>query len=108
MPLHVRTKGITLSEANKNHIESIVETFKKFNLELTKIYVNIAKEKNNIHVEIEVDVAKASAVVINQSDEKLEVALDIAAQRVEKALRRLHDKLVSPAHKSIKDLEVEE
>jgi putative sigma-54 modulation protein len=107
MPLHIRTKDITLSEENKAHIDAIIEGFKKYNLKFSKIYLNIKKEKNDINVEFEVDVAHSSPIVINQSDEQLDAALDLASQRVEKALRRLHDKLVTPQHESIRTMEVD-
>ena len=108
MPLHVRTKDITLSEQNNQHIESVIEGFKKYNLEITKIYVNITKEKKDVHVEFEIDVAHTSPVVINQNDEDLTAAIDLAAERAEKALRRLHDKLTSPDHETIRTMEVDE
>ena len=107
MPLHIRTKDITLSEENKAHIDAIIEGFKKYSLKFSKIYLNIKKEKNDINVEFEVDVAHSSPIVINQSDEQLDAALDLASQRVEKALRRLHDKLVTPQHESIRTMEVD-
>jgi putative sigma-54 modulation protein len=107
MPLHIRTKDITLSEENRAHIDAIIEGFKKYNLKFSKIYLNIKKEKNDINVEFEVDVAHSSPIVINQSDEQLDAALDLASQRVEKALRRLHDKLVTPQHESIRTMEVD-
>ena len=107
MPLHIRSKDITLSEQNKTHIEGVVEGFKKFGLDLTKIYLNITKEKKQVHVEFEVDIAKANAVVINQVDDDLDTAIDLAGERVEKALRRLHYKLTSPQHESIRTMEVD-
>ncbi len=107
MPLHIRTKDITLSEHNKAHIETLLEHFKKYNLEFSKVYFNITKEKNMVHVEIEIDVAHHSSIVINQSDENLDAALDLAAERAEKALRRLHDKIKSPKHESIRTMEID-
>ncbi|NPA65418.1 MAG: ribosome-associated translation inhibitor RaiA [Epsilonproteobacteria bacterium] len=108
MPLQLRTKDITLSESNKAHLDSVIESFKKYNLDITKIYVNITKEKKEVHVEFEIDVAHASPIVINQTDKDLTVAIDLAAERAEKALRRLHDKLVTPDHETIRTMEIDE
>ncbi len=108
MPLHVRTKNITLSEQNDQHIKNVIEGFKKYNLEITKIYVNITREKKDVHVEFEIDIAHTSPIVINQSDEDLTAAIDLAAERTEKALRRLHDKLTSPDHETIRTMEINE
>jgi putative sigma-54 modulation protein len=106
MPLHIRTKDITLSETNKKHIEGVIEGFKKYHLEFSKIYVNITKEKKQVHVEFEIDIAHNAPVVINQVDDDLDAAIDLAAERVEKALRRLHDKLVTPDHTTIRNMEI--
>ncbi len=108
MPLHIRTKDITLSETNKKHIEGVIEGFKKYNLEFSKIYVNITKEKNMVHVEFEIDVAHHTPIVINQHDEHLDAAIDLAAERAEKALRRLHDKIVTPSHETIRTMSIDE
>jgi len=108
MPLQLRTKDITLSEHNSQHIESVIESFKKYNLDITKIYVNITKEKKEVRVEFELNIAHTSPIVINQTDKDLTVAIDLAAERAEKALRRLHDKLTSPDHETIRTMEVDE
>jgi len=108
MPLQLRTKDLTLSQANKEHLESVIESFQKYNLDITKIYVNITKEKKEVRVEFEINVAHASPVVINQTDKDLTVAIDLAAERAEKALRRLHDKLTSPDHETIRTMEIDE
>jgi putative sigma-54 modulation protein len=108
MPLHIRTKDITLNETTQAHIEKEVEKFKKYNLEFSKIYVNIIKNKKDVSVEFEIDIAHHSSIVINQNDEKLDVAIDLASQRVQKALRRLHDKIKSPKHETIKEVNIYE
>ena len=104
MPLQIRTKDITLSEPQQEHLQNAVEKFKKYHLDITKILANITGEKTGIHVEFEVFVAHQEPVIINETDPKFDEALDKAAARVEKALRRLHDKIKSPKHESIKEL----
>jgi len=104
MPLQVRVKDITLSEPQKEHLNEVVNHFQKYHLDITKILANIIGEKHAVHVEFEVHVAHQEPIVINEIDEKFDEAVSKAGKRVEKALRRLHDKIKSPKHESIKDL----
>lgn len=106
MNLQIRSKDVTLTPHNKTHIEGAVEAFKKFGLEITTMNVVVTAEKKGVSVEFDIHIAHAQPVVINQSDDVLEAAIDIAAERASKALRRLHDKMVSNPNVSIKDLEV--
>ncbi len=110
MPLQIRTKDITLSEPQKEHLNNVMEDFKKYSLDITRIIANITGEKKGIHVEFEVHVAHTSPIIINETDEKFDEAVDKAGKRVEKALRRLHDKIKSPKHESLRTIlnEIEE
>ena len=102
MPLQIRTKNITLSEPQKAHLNGVMEDFKKYGLDITRIVANITAEKKRIHVEFDLHIAHASPIVINEVDAKFDEAVDKAGKRVEKALRRLHDKTTSPKHESLK------
>ncbi len=82
-----------------------MEVFRKYNLNITSINVNIASEKKGISIEFDIHIAHAQPVVINQTDDSLETAIDLAIDRASKALRRLHDKMVSKSSTSIKDVE---
>ena len=102
MPLQIRTKDITLSQPQETHLQNVIEDFKKYGLDITRIVANITKEKKGIHVEFEVHVAHTSPIIINETDDKFDEAVDKAGKRVEKALRRLHDKIKSPKHESLR------
>jgi ribosomal subunit interface protein len=106
--VNIRAKGITLTDDLKAHINSAVETFSKFSMEITSYNVNITKEKKGVAVEFDIHVAHAPSVVINQSDEDIDVAIDVAIERTSKALRRLHDKMNTHGNVSIKDFESDE
>jgi putative sigma-54 modulation protein len=108
MPKQIRTKDITLSENQKAHLDSVIEGFKKYSLDITRIIANITKEKNGVHVEFELNIAHNEPVIINEIDEEFDVAVDKAGKRVEKALRRLHDKIKSPKHESLRTILNEE
>ncbi len=105
MNLHIRSKDITLTDNTKAHIETAIEAFTKYSLDITTINVSIGAEKKGVSVEFDIHIAHAQPVVINQSDDVLDAAIDIAIDRANKALRRLHDKVVAPQKGSVKDLE---
>jgi len=105
MNLHIRSKDITLTDNTKNHIESAVDAFKKYSLDITTINVSIGAEKKGVSVEFDIHIAHAQPVVINQSDDDLDAAIDLAIERANKALRRFHDRVVAPQKGSLKDLE---
>ena len=102
MPRQIRTKDITLSDAQKEHLERVIGNFKKYSLDITRVVTNITKEKNGVHIEFELHIAHNEPVIINEVDERFDEAADKAGKRVEKALRRLHDKIKSPKHESLK------
>jgi putative sigma-54 modulation protein len=105
MNLQIRSKDVTLTDGNRAHIENAVEAFRKFGLEITTINCGVTKEKKGVAVEFDIHIAHAQPVVISQSDEVLEAAIDISVDRASKALRRLHTKATDTAKTSIKDLE---
>ena len=107
MSNQIRTKDITLSDHTKAHVDAAIANFKKFGLELTSINTRIQKEKNGVAVEFEIKIAHAEPVVITQSDADLDAAIDLAIDRANKALRRLHDKMTSHRGETLKDVEVE-
>ncbi len=105
MNLQIRAKDVTLSENIKAHIKVAVEAFKKYQLDITTVNVNVAAQKKGVSIEFDIHVAHSQPVVINQSDDVLDAAIDLAIDRANKALRRLHDKVVSKQATSIRDLE---
>jgi putative sigma-54 modulation protein len=108
MSVQIRAKDITLNDNTKAHIESAIEAFKKFGLEITSVGVVVSAEKKGVNVEFNIHVAHHSPVVINQHDDVLDAAIDLAIDRASKALRRLHDKDTNHHNTSVKDLEVAE
>jgi putative sigma-54 modulation protein len=98
-------RHITLSDFNRQHIEAAFESFLKYKLEITSINVVVSEIKNGVNVEFNMHIAHANPVVINQGDKDLDTAIDLAIERASKALRRLHDRVVSHGKDSLKDLE---
>ena len=106
MSLQIRAKGITLTDGTKAHIEGAVEAFKKYSLEMTSIDCIVASEKKGVMVEFNIKIAHAQPVVITQKDDDLDAAIDLAIDRATKALRRLHDKVVSHRNDSLKEIDI--
>ncbi len=105
MNLQIRAKDLKLSDATKAHIEHAVEAFKKYSLDITSVHCNLSAQKKGVLVEFEIHVAHAEPIIITQEDEVLDAGIDIAVDRAEKALRRLHDRVTDHKNVSIKELE---
>jgi len=105
MNVQIRAKDITINANTKAHIEAAIEAFRKYNLEITTVNVMIESQKKGVNVEFDIHIAHAQPVVISQSDEVLDAAIDLAIDRAAKALRRLHTKVTDNQKGSVKDLE---
>jgi len=108
MNLQIRSKDITLTDATKAHIKSAVEVFRKFSLDITSINCVVSAQKKDVKVEFDIHIAHVQPVVISQSDNVLDAAIDLSVDRASKALRRLHDKVTDKKATSVKDLETVE
>lgn len=105
MNVQIRAKGLNLNDQTKAHIEAAIEAFKKFQLDITTVNVNLVTEKQGVSIEFDIHIAHAQPVVINQSDDNLDAAIDLAIDRASKALRRLHTKVTEKQATSVKELE---
>jgi len=101
-------RHVTLTDDLKSHIESTIETFKKYNLDMISVNAIISQEqkhgKNVISFEYVLNIANIDTVVVKQKDKDLHAAIDIATDRVCKILRRHADKI--KAHDATKLTEV--
>jgi putative sigma-54 modulation protein len=105
MNVQVHAKDITLQASTRAHIESAIDSFTKYSLDITSVNVHVNAEKKGVSIEFDIHVAHAQPVVISQTDDNLDTAIDLAIERATKALRRLHEKVISHGNDSIKDLE---
>ena len=105
MNVQVHAKDLTLQANTKAHIESAIESFTKYSLEITSVNVHVQAEKKGVSIEFDIHIAHAEPVIINQTDDNLDAAIDLAIDRATKALRRLHDKTISHKSGSVKHLE---
>ena len=108
MNVNITGRHITINDHNREHIEAALESFSKYQLEITTVNVVVSEIKNGVNVEFDMHIAHANPVVINQGDKDLDTAIDLAIERATKALRRLHERVVSHGTQSLKDLELAE
>lgn len=108
MNVQIRSKEVKLTQHLNDHISVAIENFKRYHLDITTVNVMISKEKKGVGVEFDIHIAHAQPVVINDTDEDLDTAIDMAIDRANKALRRLHDRVKDHHTSSIKDMEVVE
>ena len=101
-------RHIDLTEPIKEYINSSVEIFKKYSLDIISVNSIISQEekhgKKAFSFEFTLNIAHLDTVVVKQKDKDLYTAIDIAVDRVSKVLRRHHDKV--SAHKATKLTEV--
>jgi putative sigma-54 modulation protein len=102
-------RHIELTEPIKDYINSSIEIFKKYNLDIISVNAIISTEEKNgkkgFSFEFTLNVAHLDTIVVKQKDKDLYAAIDIAVDRVSKVLRRHHDKITG--HKATKLTEVE-
>lgn len=93
MNVQVASKEINVSEHTHAHLQAAKEQFLKYGMEITTANTFITKEKDGVSVEFDLHIAHQSPIVVKQTDKDLDAAIDIAIDRVSKALRRLADKV---------------
>lgn len=105
MNVQIHAKDITLHDSTRGHIQAAIDSFTKYSLDITSVNVHARTEKKGISIEFDIHIAHAQPVIINQSDDNLDAAIDLAIDRVTTALRRLHTKVIEKQTSSVKDLE---
>ena len=108
MNISIVGRKVTLTDELKSHIESTIDTFKKYNLDIISVNAITSQEqkhgKNLITFEYVLNIANIDTVVVKQKDKDIHNAIDIATNRVSKILRRHADKI--KAHDATKLTEV--
>ncbi len=96
MNVSIVGRHLDLTDAMKSAIDAVIEDIKKYNLDIIAVKVIVEEDKkHHTKVEFNVQIAGKGAVVITQKDKDFYKAVDISKDRLEKALRRYHDKVTS-------------
>ncbi len=97
-----------LTEPIKEYINSALDGLEKYNLEIISATVVISGDTKNgkkgFSVEFVVNLKGKHTVVITQKDKDVYAAVDLAAERIKKNLRRHSDKIKDHSHISLKEL----
>ena len=112
MNISMTGRNIELTDAIKEHITASIETLKKFNLDIISVNViassQTRKGKDHSYVEFVINLAHKNTIIIKQNDDDLYVAIDLATNRAQKALRRLHDKVTDHQKVGLNEAKAEE
>ena len=108
MNVTVVGRNVELTEPMKMHIQKVVEEVEKYNLDIHFANVVIEKDKRDFFmVEIIMNIPSKGTVVVHYKDKDLYAALDKAKDKLEKLLRRYHDKVTNHKQEKLEDLIVE-
>jgi putative sigma-54 modulation protein len=94
MNVSVVGRNVELTEAIKDHVKKVVNEVEKYNLSINHSTVTIEKDKRDFFdVEIVMNIPHKGTVVVHYKDKDMYAALDKAKDKLEKLLRRYHDKI---------------
>ncbi len=100
-------RHVELTDAIKDHMNSSIEALNKFNLDIISVAAVASmqerKGKRGVTIEFTINLAGKNTVVIKQRDDDLYAAIDIAVERAQKALRRLHERANDHGNESINE-----
>jgi len=86
-------RNIDLTDAMKDHISKVISEVEKYNLGIVHATVIIDKDKRDFFtVEIVMNIPEKGTAVVHFKDKDMYTALDKAKDKLEKLLRRYHDK----------------
>ena len=111
MNISITGRHLELTEPIKAHITASTETLNKYNMGITNVNViasaQTKKGKEHSLVEFVITMAGKNSVIIKQNDDDLYAAIDIAIDRAQKALRRMHDKEVDYQKVGLNEIKAE-
>jgi len=96
MNISLTGRHIELTDAIKAHMNTSIQTLSKYNLDIISVNVvastQTKKGKDHSVVEFVINLAHKNSIVIEQNDQDLYAAIDLATTRAQKAMRRIHDR----------------
>ena len=103
-------RGVELTEPMKDHIRRVIDEVEKYNLGIVHSIVTIEKDKRDFfNVEIIMNIPSKGTAVVHFKDKDMYAALDKAKDKLEKLLRRYHDRKIDHHKKDrIEEIIVEE
>lgn len=112
MNISITGRSIDLTDSIKQHISASIDAFKKYNMDIISVNAVVSstqkKGKEHFVVEFVINLPQKHTIVITQKDADMHAAIDIALERAEKALRRLHDKEVDHHKTGLNEIKAED
>ena len=98
MNISLTGRHLELTDPIKAHMNSSIDTLNKYNMDITSVNVvasaQTKKGKEHSMVEFVISLAGKNSIIIKQNNDDLYAAIDIAIERAQKAMRRMHDREV--------------
>ena len=96
MNISLTGRHVELTEAIKAHMNTSIDTLNKYHMDIISVNVvataQTKKGKEFMSVEFAIHLSHKNSIIIKQSDQDLYAAIDIAINRAQKAMRRMHDR----------------
>ncbi|HUH42718.1 MAG TPA: ribosome-associated translation inhibitor RaiA [Sulfurimonas sp.] len=96
MNITLTGRNIELTDAIKTHMRTSIQTLEKYNMDIISVSVvastQIKKGKDRSVVEFLINLARKNSIVIEQSDQDLYAAIDLAIARAQKAIHRIQNR----------------
>lgn len=92
-------RHVELTDAIKQQIEASIDALSKFNLDIISVRAIASNEEKKgnkgkgVSIEFTINLPNKNTIVIKQRDDDMYAAIDVAATRAQKALRRHHDRI---------------
>ncbi len=97
MNISLTGRHVELTDAIKAHMTTSIETLNKYNMDIISVNVvataQTKKGKDFMSVEFAIHLSHKNSIIIKQSDRDLYAAIDLAIERAQKAMRRIHDRV---------------
>ncbi len=101
-------RHLELTDAIKNHIESVLGSLEKYHLDIISAKAIVSSEEKNgkkgFTVEFTINLPHKSTIVIKQKDKDVYAAADLAIDRAHKVLSRHHDKITDHKVTTLEEL----
>ena len=111
MNISLTGRHLELTDAIKAHMNASIESLNKYNMGITSVNVvasaQTKKGKEHSMVEFVINLAGKNSIIIKQNNDDLYAAIDIAIERAQKAMRRMHDREVDHQKVGLNEIKAE-
>lgn len=96
MNISITARGFDLSDPARTYIQNSIDSLNLYKLDIISVSVVATlltkKNKDSFGIEYVLHLAHKNSIVVNQKDDDLYAAIDLASSRAKKALGRIHDR----------------